>query len=246
MAGFIYKLLIALGGQDFADNAFLGWGRLKRWLAGVDGRIVREYFARDGAKRLQIGCGMNIREGWLNTDWHPRSREVLHLDATKRYPFEDASLEAVFSEHMIEHVSFPDGLKMLGECFRVLEPGGRLRISTPDLAFLIDLYREDKNELQHEYIEWATEWFIPHAPEPVDTFVINNYVRDWGHLFIYDERVLRIALEKTGFTDIVRHEVGESEDPVFRGLENASRLPAGFLSLESVILEATKPASGAS
>lgn len=241
MAGYIYQLLTALGGQEFADQVFIRFGRLKRIVSGIDGRVVREYMARGGERRLHIGCGANAREGWLNTDWYPRSNEILHLDATKPYPFPDETFDCVFSEHMIEHVSFPDGLKMLTECFRVLKPGGKLRISTPDLAFLIDLYRTDKSELQREYIDWSSEWFIPHALEPLDTFVINNYVRDWGHLFIYDEKTLRLAFEKAGFVDVTPHEVGESEDPRLQGLENEQRLPEGFLSLESVILEGRKP-----
>ncbi len=240
MAGWIYNLLIALGGQDFADGVFLAWNRLKRRVRGVDLRVVRGYLARPGTKRLQIGCGMNPREGWLNTDWNPRSDQILHLDATKPYPFPDATFDYVFSEHMIEHVPYADGQAMLKECRRVLKPGGRIRISTPDLAFLVRLYADEKSDLQARYIEWATEWFVPDAPEALDTFVINNYVRDWGHLFIYDEKVLRGALERCGFDVGRRFDVGESDDDELRGLENADRLPEGFLSMESVILEAVR------
>lgn len=101
---------------------------------------------------------------------------------------------------MIEHVSYTNGFEMLSECHRVLKNNGKIRISTPNLQFLIDLYQDNKSELQIEYIKWTTNKFIRYSPYPDDTFVINNFVRDWGHLFIYDEKTLQSLLERAGFT----------------------------------------------
>jgi hypothetical protein len=67
-------------------------------------------------------------------------------------------------------------------------------------------------------------------------------VRDWGHQFIYDEKILRSMLESVGFCDVVRSSLGESDDEEFRGLENEGRMPEGFLALETIVLEATRPA----
>ena len=66
------------------------------------------------------------------------------IDITKKFPFVSSTFDYVFSEHMIEHIKYQDGLKMLNESFRVLKPSGKIRISTPDLQFLLDLYL-DKN-----------------------------------------------------------------------------------------------------
>jgi len=71
--------------------------------------------------------------------------------------------------------------------------------------------------------------------------VINNYVRDWGHQFIYDDRTLRFALEGAGFAQLERRLLNDSSDPTLRGLENTERMPEGFLQLESLTLEAVKP-----
>jgi hypothetical protein len=65
-------------------------------------------------------------------------------------------------------------------------------------------------------------------------------VRDWGHQFIYDEKTLRLSLERAGFTNIVRCDLNHSEIDSFKNLENESRLPAGFLKLETLTLEGTK------
>ena len=45
---------------------------------------------------------------------------------------------------MIEHLKYSDGQNMLKESFRVLKPKGKIRISTPDLQFLIDLTKRKK------------------------------------------------------------------------------------------------------
>ncbi|MDX1948562.1 MAG: methyltransferase domain-containing protein [Pirellulaceae bacterium] len=206
----------------------------------MDRSLTRTYLRGPDPKLLHLGCGGNRLTGWLNSDLYPNSRSVLHLDATRQFPLPADQFDAVFSEHMIEHIPRAAGARMLAECQRVLKPGGRIRISTPDLAFLIDLYRPDKSDLQRRYIAWATERFIPDAPAG-DVYVINNFVRDWGHQFIYDEPTLAAAMQAAGFEEISRCELNRSQHQSLANLENESRLPVGFLRLETLILEGVKP-----
>ena len=206
----------------------------------VDRRIIESYCAKKEIRKLQIGCGRNILKDWLNTDFFTYTNKVVHLDATVKFPFANDTFDYIFSEHMIEHISYSNGLVMLGECHRVLKKFGKIRISTPNLEFLIDLYGDMKSELQYEYIRWTTDHFFINSPYYDDTFVINNFFRDWGHLFIYNEKTLRWSLENAGFSKIVRCNINESEDEAFRNLENEERYPEQFLKLESLILEGTK------
>jgi len=133
---------------------------------------------------------------------------------------------------------------MLKECWRVLAEGGKLRVSTPDLAFLVDLYRNPKTEQQKAYIDWSIDRWLPTAPAKMDTFLINNYFRAWGHQFIYDEKVLRLAMNAAGFGAICKCGFGESEDPELRGLENDNRMAPGILRMETMVFEGTKRAAG--
>ena len=213
---------------------------IKRERARVDRKIIDGYFRDHKIRKLHIGCGKNILKGWLNSDYYPQSAEILHLDATQPFPFKDAEFDYVFSEHMIEHITYAEGRHMLAECHRVLKPKGKLRITTPDLSFLIALYQNDKrSDLQNQYIKWSINQFIPNAPFSEDTFVINNFMRDWEHKFIYDEKTLRYSLENAGFTEITKRHVNNSEDEHLRDLEYETRMPAGFLELESIVLEGT-------
>lgn len=212
----------------------------KRWITRADQRIIWDYFSSHEVKKLHIGCGIHTMEGWLNSDYFPKTGDTIFLDATSRFPFEDNSFDFIFSEHMIEHISYADGYNMISECFRVLKPSGKIRISTPDLEFLINLYQKDKSDLQKEYIQWTSKSYNRNAPYPDDTFVINNFFRSWGHLFIYDSKTLGASMERAGFTKIQNMEINQSEDEAFKNLEYEGRMPEGFVKLESFILEGTK------
>ena len=224
----------------FAKKTVDSFRRVVRAMRPVDRLLINNYFSTPGMHNLHIGCGGNIIDGWLNSDFSPTSDKVLHLDATSTFPFENNTFDTIFSEHVIEHFTYFTGLAMLRECHRILKNNGTIRISTPDLQFLMDLYRDDKSDLQTEYIKWSTDYFIKGAPHPEDTFVINNFVRAWGHLFIYDKKTLRSSLARAGFTDIVRCELNKSKHSVLCNIENEKRMPEGLLQLESFTLEGTK------
>jgi predicted SAM-dependent methyltransferase len=206
-------------------------------ISGKDTRRMDKYVSGAGEKTLNLGCGENVLAGWLNVDFDPLSKEVVYLDATARFPLPDGVFDFIFSEHMIEHVSYAHAEHMLRECFRIMKAGGRIRISTPDLKFLMELYGDDKSPLQEEYVRRTAE---EAGIKALDTHVINRFVREWGHLFIYDEKALRIALEQAGFAEIERCALNESKAPALRNIENETRRPPGFLRLETLTLEGVK------
>ena len=217
-----------------------------------DQRLIDRYL-RDVTteRKLQLGCGRNWLEGWLNSDYFPRTSDILQLDVTIALPFEDDTFDYIFSEHVIEHISYPEGAYMLEECFRVLKPGGVLRVGTPDLAFLVNLYREDeaasqsRTQIEQEFLEYFLANEIKdretNAPVDFDTYLINKFVRAWGHEFIYDEKSLRHMMTTLGFAGITRCEVMESEHQALSDLENIDRKPPGHIALETIVMEATKP-----
>jgi predicted SAM-dependent methyltransferase len=206
-------------------------------MSGNARRRMDKYVAGAGEKKLNLGCGENVLAGWLNVDFDPLSDEVVFLDATARFPLPDGVFDFIFSEHMIEHVSYAHAEHMLRECFRIMKAGGRIRISTPDLNFLMELYRDDKSPLQEEYVRQTAE---EAGIKALDTHVINRFVREWGHLFIYDEKALRVALEQAGFAEIERCGLNESKAPALSNIENETRRPPGFLRLETLTLEGVK------
>jgi predicted SAM-dependent methyltransferase len=218
------------------------WLRLRKGTRGKQAPdLFRRYLESHQTRKLQIGCGTNVLEGWLNTDINP-PKEGLFLDATKRLPFDDFTFHYIFCEHLIEHLEYQEGINLLRECFRILKPGGKLRIATPDIRFLIELYNPEKTELQHRYIHWQVDSFLSDIRNYQDVFVINNFFRAWGHKFIYDFKVMRDAMIGVGFTKIERYDVGESSDRNFENIERHGQIiPNAFNKLETFVVEGTKP-----
>lgn len=182
-------------------------------------QIIEEYLASHDVRKLQLGAGTNILEGWLNTDLSPSSASVCYLDTTRRFPFADESFEYVFSEHHIEHITYKEGLFTLRECYRVLRPGGIIRLATPDLGVLLGLYTPEPDELQQRYIRFIAERFLPGIQTPRPAFVINNAFHNWGHQFLYDRATLQQALTEAGFLDISFTRPGESNNRHLRQIE---------------------------
>jgi predicted SAM-dependent methyltransferase len=216
-----------------------------RFTAGRIGRHRQfaAYLRDHRVRKLQLGTGSNVYDGWLNTDLvdFKRNNEVVHLDARKPFPLPDNAFDFVFSEHMIEHMTYPEGLRCLRECRRVLRPGGRIRVATPSLDRMMRLYDDELTDLQRRYIRWSLDAFVADADGYLPGFVLNNMLRDFGHEFVYDERTLRLALETAGFVDIEEWSVGESGEPELRGLEQHLASVAECNAYETLVLEARRP-----
>jgi len=201
---------------------------------------IKDYLANNQVRKLQLGSGENPLQGWLNTDIQS-SGEIVFLDIRQPFPLESASFDFVFSEHLIEHVSYRHGLHCINECFRVLRPGGRIRIATPNLAFLMALYSDNKTDCERRYIDWSIGMFGGQLQAAPATYVINNFFRNWGHQFIYDFEALRGAMAQAGFVDVRRVKVHESDEPVLRRLESHGQvIPPEFNELETMVAEAHK------
>ena len=112
-----------------------------------DPGVIRDYLESHWIRKLHLGAGGNDPTEWLNTDIFPTGEEV-YVDATKPFPFPDGSFQYVFSEHMIQAVPWEGGLAMLKECYRVLAPGGKLRIVSPNLEKFVQLLRENPDATQ--------------------------------------------------------------------------------------------------
>ena len=172
---------------------------------------IRCYLKTTAEPRLHLGAGTNILHGWLNTDLEPQRSEIVMLNVTQRLPLPDAGFRAVYAEHLIEHLSYEQALQLLRECWRVLQPGSRLRIVTPDLGKLVGLFTTATNgeaiAATHEYVRLL----LPGTESHQRTFVLNNEFRSWGHQFLYDRSTLEDLLLSAGFVSPAWRDIGESD-----------------------------------
>ena len=202
-------------------------------------RVVSKLQAESLDIKLHVGAGLNTLDGWINTDIYANRKNV-YLDLTKSISFSDDLFDYVYSEHVFEHFSYDECRFILSECFRVMKSNAVLRIATPDLKFLIRLYQETDSKLISDYVEWNAKNFVRSTAPKNAVSVVNNYVRDWGHQFIYDFETLKILLLEVGFVDVAECKILNSDHVALRGLEHVHRHPDGFLELESLIVECRK------
>jgi predicted SAM-dependent methyltransferase len=140
----------------------------------------------------------------------------VQVDISRPLPFAAASVDWVYAEHLLEHVTPDTAIGWLRELRRILVPGGLLRLSTPDLAIYARHYL-DGGPFFAEHRERMREALAPAPPMPArPAFMVNQIFYFYGHRWIYDEAELRYALGAAGFDpDAVRRRsfrVGERDD----------------------------------
>lgn len=82
---------------------------------------------------LNIGCGGHFHEAWTNIDLVSPSPHVRAYDLRKGLPYPNASFDACYTSHVLEHLTPEHAKNSLQEQFRVLKKGGVVRVVVPDL-----------------------------------------------------------------------------------------------------------------
>jgi predicted SAM-dependent methyltransferase len=234
-----HRLLHLVGLRDPEHPWVVRAQRWRRKILQTDERIRSDYFQKTARPKLHIGGGWHRLDGWLNTDLG-LVPGVMVMDAIQDFPFAAGTFEYIYTEHMIEHVSYEQGAYMLRECHRVMHKGGVIRVTTPDLAVITGLCTQDLSDVQRRYLSWFYPAFIPEGCPRTPAIAINAFFRMWGHQFLYDEETLRGAMQAAGFGSIRRLRLGHSDHPELQKLENQQRYPEGLLDFESVALEGRK------
>ena len=154
-------------------------------------------------RRLHIGSGRESLPGWINIDNQGLAGVDQVLDVRQGLPFADVA--SIYAEHFLEHLSLDDGLRFLKECRRVLRPDGALRLSTPNLDWvMLTHYRGPA---------------MGDEDAKLDCIRMNRAFHGWGHQFLYNRAMLVAALRSAGFAQTVFRPYGESDRPELRGLE---------------------------
>jgi len=88
--------------------------------------------------KLDLGCGGNrpnveqYGSGWIGIDIDETvgADHVLDLRHTP-WPIAPDSVEAIYTAHFLEHLSGPERLPFMDECFRVLKAGAKMTVIVP-------------------------------------------------------------------------------------------------------------------
>lgn len=87
--------------------------------------------------RLNLCCGNDIREGYVNVDFRQTTPSVSVVDLSKfPWPFANECAEEILLLDALEHFPYSMTTSILMECYRVMRPDGRLAVQVPDAAIL--------------------------------------------------------------------------------------------------------------
>jgi predicted SAM-dependent methyltransferase len=84
--------------------------------------------------KLNLGCGNDIRPGYINVDKFPASPDVVQGNLPD-LPFGDDSADEILLSHVLEHFGYADGEYLCREIHRVLKPTGIVDIEVPDIQW---------------------------------------------------------------------------------------------------------------
>jgi len=174
--------------------------------------------------KLQVASGGNIIPGWLNTD-------LPHLDVTKPLPFQDEEVDFMLASHIVEHLSSGDVFQFFKEAHRVLKKGGAIRICVPSIVKVW-------NSGDPEYIAWygAKGWSDGSLAGAVESLICGH-----GHLTLWTEDLLLVALMAAGFNSAQPMLKGHSDFPELRGVDlHGTAIGEHNDLVESIFVEAVK------
>lgn len=158
--------------------------------------------------KVQLGSGRHILKGFLNIDVFPPADLI--CDIREGIPLRDKSTKFIFTEHFLEHMDYPISVKkVVKECYRILEPKGKIIIGVPDGELAMRSYvKRDKKFFDKMLATWYKE---RNCLGNFNTYIdlVNYIFRDQDddaefnpHIWAFDFEKLESLLSDVGFKEV--------------------------------------------
>lgn len=132
--------------------------------------------------KLDLGCGPNkIAPDWIGADCRSFNGVDVVTDLTKKWPWENASIDEVHCSHFIEHLDANERIHFVNELYRILKPGAKATIIAPHWSSCRaygDLTHKWPPVSEFWFSYLSTEWRTSNAPHN-DQYKC-NFKCTWG------------------------------------------------------------------
>ncbi|HUU35189.1 MAG TPA: methyltransferase domain-containing protein [Vicinamibacterales bacterium] len=136
-------------------------------------------------QRAQTPCRLNLGAGAVELPGY-ESVDIKTGTNAGQLPHLANSVDEIVASHVLEHFSHRETQGVLKEWWRVLRPGGLLRVAVPNIDWIVDAYKSEES-----------------GQAPVELYLMGGHVDEHDvHKAIFNEQKLRILLSMAGFTDI--------------------------------------------
>jgi predicted SAM-dependent methyltransferase len=137
--------------------------------------------------KLHLGCGPRYIPGFVHVDAQP-APHVDIVGPVEKLPMDDDSISMIYASHVLEHFGRFAYMDVLKEWFRVLKPGGILRLAVPDFAACAAIYYENG---------------LADGLTGLVGLIIGGQRDEYDyHKMIFDEEFLRRNLLELGFREV--------------------------------------------
>ncbi|MCX7879301.1 MAG: glycosyltransferase [Ignavibacteria bacterium] len=109
-------------------------------------------------KLVNLGCGNHFHKDWINIDFNKTGENVIQYDLLNGIPFEDNTADVIYHSHLLEHFPKAYAPIFIKECYRVLKPGGIIRVVVPNLEEIVKLYLENLNKALEGDVEASIKY----------------------------------------------------------------------------------------
>lgn len=96
--------------------------------------------------RLNLGCGWDLREGFLNVDIHDFHKPDLVADVTRLDMLPDGRYQEIIAQDVLEHLPRTSTVTVLKEWSRLLAEGGRLHLRVPSVIDLAEMMKKPEHQ----------------------------------------------------------------------------------------------------
>lgn len=160
--------------------------------------MIKEYFDDHKTAKVQFGSGTNPISGFLNTDVFGD----VPIDIRDELPFDDESVDLIYSNHLVEHINSHDFEKFMKETYRVLKKGGKHIIQTPSLKLIFYILYVDCKGNFEKRKQIMDEHSIITGKCLTKCELMNRIMHiNYGHKFLYDDTYIRTVAINCGYIE---------------------------------------------